>query len=138
MSTDLREYRPNSHHAADLSLVGYEAEATDGPLGQVERDAGDHLVVDTGPWMPGGRVLVPVGLVARVDHLERVVHLDCPRARIRSAPTTATVELNGGTRPGRGPYGDGPRPEGPRPEDPRPEGLRRDGSRHGAHRDRPG
>ncbi|CAN3984905.1 PRC-barrel domain containing protein [Kitasatospora purpeofusca] len=96
MATELREYRPGSHHAADLTLVGYDVEATDGPLGRVEQDAGDHLLVDTRPWVPGAPVPVPIGTVARVDHLELVVHLDCPRARIRLAPPSAAVELTGG------------------------------------------
>ncbi|MFF2145596.1 PRC-barrel domain containing protein [Kitasatospora sp. NPDC058190] len=89
MSTDLWEYRPGSHPAADLTLVGYEVHATDGPLGRVEQDAGDHLLVDASAWVPGNRVLVPVGLVARIDHLNLAVHLDCPRARLSSAPPTA-------------------------------------------------
>ncbi|MBV6702548.1 PRC-barrel domain containing protein [Kitasatospora aureofaciens] len=93
MSTDLWEYRPGPHHAAELSLAGYEVEATDGPLGRVEQDTGDHLLVDAELWVPGSRVLVPVGLVARIDHLELTVHLDCPRARVRSAPPPAAVEL---------------------------------------------
>ncbi|MEV0193762.1 PRC-barrel domain containing protein [Kitasatospora purpeofusca] len=95
MTTELREYRPGSHHAADLVLVGYDVEATDGPLGRVEQDAGDHLLVDTRPWVPGAPLLVPIGTVARVDHLELVVHLDCPRARVRLAPPPAAVELAG-------------------------------------------
>ncbi|WP_051742782.1 hypothetical protein [Kitasatospora sp. MBT66] len=95
MTTELREYRPGSHHAADLVLVGYDVEATDGPLGRVEQDAGDHLLVDTRPWVPGAPLLVPIGTVARVDHLELVVHLDCARARIRLAPPPAAVELAG-------------------------------------------
>ncbi|MFF7454273.1 PRC-barrel domain containing protein [Kitasatospora sp. NPDC008115] len=96
MTTDLWEYRPGSHHAADLTLVGYDVEATDGPLGHVDQDAGDHLLVDTRPWVPGAPVLVPVGLVSRIDHLELVVHLDCPRARVRSAPPPAAVDGTGG------------------------------------------
>ncbi|MEV6977036.1 PRC-barrel domain containing protein [Kitasatospora sp. NPDC093806] len=92
MTTDLWEYRPSSHHTADQALAGYEVEATDGPLGRVEQDAGDHLLVDTRPWVPGAPVLVPVGLVARIDHLERVVHLDCPRARVGSAPPPSVVD----------------------------------------------
>ncbi|GAB7186895.1 hypothetical protein ATKI12_6726 [Kitasatospora sp. Ki12] len=89
MSTDLWEHRPGSHPAADLGLVGYEVLATDGPVGRVEQDTGDRLLVDAEPWVPGTRVLVPVGLVARVDHLVRAVHLDCPRARLSSAPPAA-------------------------------------------------
>ncbi|MFF2350679.1 hypothetical protein ACFVVL_12935 [Kitasatospora sp. NPDC058115] len=95
MTTDLWEYRPGSHHAADLTLVGYDVEATDGPLGHVDQDAGDHLLVDTRPWVPGAPVLVPVGLVSRIDHLELVVHLDCPRARVRSAPPPAAIDRAG-------------------------------------------
>ncbi|MER7667094.1 PRC-barrel domain containing protein [Kitasatospora sp. NPDC096128] len=89
MSTDLWEHRPGSHPAADLSLAGYEVHATDGPLGRVEQDAGDQLTVDAGRWVPGARVLAPVGLVARIDHLDRVVHLDCPRARLTAVPPPA-------------------------------------------------
>ncbi|WP_051709600.1 hypothetical protein [Streptomyces sp. NRRL S-350] len=90
MSTELWEYRPGSSHpAAGPGLVGYEVQATDGPVGPVERDTGDHLLVDAESWVPGTRVLVPVGLVARVDHLELAVHLDCPRARLSSAPAAA-------------------------------------------------
>ncbi|MFE6865847.1 PRC-barrel domain containing protein [Kitasatospora sp. NPDC057692] len=92
MTTELWEYRPGSHHAADPTLVGYEVEATDGPLGRVDQDAGDHLLVDTRPWVPGAPVLVPVGLVARIDHLELVVHLDCPRARVGSAPPPVALD----------------------------------------------
>ncbi|MFE6056631.1 PRC-barrel domain containing protein [Kitasatospora sp. NPDC056446] len=89
MSTDLWEHRPGSHPAADLGLTGYEVSATDGPVGRVTQDTGDHLLVDADSWVPGTRVLVPVGLVVRVDHLDRAVHLDCPRARLSSAPPTA-------------------------------------------------
>ncbi|MEV7773591.1 PRC-barrel domain containing protein [Kitasatospora sp. NPDC086791] len=98
MSTELWEHRPGSHPAADPGLVGYEVQATDGPVGRVEQDGGDHLLVDAGPWVPGARVLVPMGQVARVDHLDRVVHLDCPRARLSSAPAAA-VDLTA-PRPG--------------------------------------
>ncbi|MGW3077808.1 PRC-barrel domain containing protein [Kitasatospora sp. NPDC001132] len=89
MTTDLWEYRPGSHSAADLTLVGYEVRATDGPVGRVEQDTGDHLLVDAEPWVRGTRVLVPTRLVARLDHLDRTVHLDCPRARLSSAPPAA-------------------------------------------------
>ncbi|MFE4517941.1 PRC-barrel domain containing protein [Kitasatospora sp. NPDC056783] len=89
MTTELWEHRPGSHPAADITLTGYEVHATDGPVGRVVQDAGDHLLVDAEPWVPGTRVLVPAGLVARLDHLDRAVHLDCPRARLSSAPPAA-------------------------------------------------
>lgn len=89
MSTDLWEHHPGTHPAADPSLVGYEVLAIDGPLGRVEQDTGDHLLVDAAPWVPGARVPVPFGLVARVDHLERSVRLDCTRAHLSAVPPTA-------------------------------------------------
>ncbi|MGV9270860.1 hypothetical protein ACWDRR_40200 [Kitasatospora sp. NPDC003701] len=101
MTTAPWEYRPGSHPAADMNLVGYEVEGTDGPLGRVERDTGDQLLVDAGAWVPGVRVPVPVGLVARIDHLELVVHLDCPRARLRAVPPPAVVVEAGGDAAGR-------------------------------------
>ncbi|MDG4761461.1 PRC-barrel domain-containing protein [Micromonospora sp. WMMD710] len=73
-----------------LDLVGYHVEATDGRIGTIdeasdETDAG-HLVVDTGPWILGRKVLLPAGTVFRVDHQERVVHVDCTRQEIKDAP----------------------------------------------------
>ncbi|MFD4883309.1 PRC-barrel domain containing protein [Kitasatospora sp. NPDC058402] len=100
MTTDLWEYRPGPHHAADLSLTGYEVQATDGPLGRVEHDTGDHLLIDAGPWVAGTRLSVPVALVSRIDHLELTVHLDCPRARLSPAPAVA-VHLGSACDPHR-------------------------------------
>ncbi|MBM0277100.1 PRC-barrel domain containing protein [Micromonospora tarensis] len=73
-----------------VDLVGYRAEASDGGIGTIdeasdEADAG-YLVVDTGPWIFGQKVLLPAGTVARVDHQERVVHIDRTRQEIRDAP----------------------------------------------------
>ncbi|MFG3639709.1 PRC-barrel domain-containing protein [Micromonospora sp. NPDC047762] len=71
-------------------LVGYQVQASDGRIGTIdetsdEADAG-HLVVDTGPWIFGQKVLLPAGTVDRVDHQERVVHVDRTRQQIKDAP----------------------------------------------------
>ncbi|MGC4866025.1 PRC-barrel domain-containing protein [Micromonospora sp. DT53] len=73
-----------------VDLVGYQVQASDGRIGSIdeasdEADAG-HLVVDTGPWIFGQKVLLPAGTVARVDHQERVVHVDRTRQQIKDAP----------------------------------------------------
>ncbi|MBW4718659.1 PRC-barrel domain containing protein [Saccharothrix obliqua] len=71
-------------------LVGYEVEATDGGIGKIaESDAdapADCLVVDTGPWIFGREVVLPVGTVRRVDHDERKVYVDRTREQIKNAP----------------------------------------------------
>jgi hypothetical protein len=73
-----------------LDLSGYRVEATDGRIGSIDRaseDAGaGYLVVDTGAWIFGKKVLLPVGTVARVDHLDRVVHVDRTREQVRESP----------------------------------------------------
>ncbi|MBQ0990373.1 PRC-barrel domain-containing protein [Micromonospora sp. H61] len=73
-----------------VDLVGYQVQASDGRIGTIdetsdEADAG-HLVVDTGPWIFGQKVLLPAGTVDRVDHQERVVHVDRTRQQIKDAP----------------------------------------------------
>ncbi|TWJ25312.1 PRC-barrel domain containing protein [Micromonospora endolithica] len=73
-----------------VDLVGYRVEAVDGGIGTVDGasdDAGAQwLVVDTGPWIFGRKVLLPVGTVERVDHLDRTVHLDRTREQVKESP----------------------------------------------------
>jgi hypothetical protein len=74
----------------EIDLAGYAVEATDGGIGSVVEV--DHtpgaafLVVDTGPWIFGRRVLLPVGVIERVDHPERTVHVDRTRDQVKDAP----------------------------------------------------
>ncbi|MFF4809468.1 PRC-barrel domain-containing protein [Micromonospora chersina] len=73
-----------------IDLTGYRVEATDGRIGAIDGASDDagagYLVVDTGPWIFGRKVLLPVGTVARVDHLERVVHVDRTREQVKESP----------------------------------------------------
>ncbi|MEU7477009.1 PRC-barrel domain containing protein [Lentzea sp. NPDC042327] len=77
-------------HRPDTGLIGYEVEATDGSIGKVHDDnaevPGDCLLVDTGPWIFGHKVVLPVGTVRRVDHDERKVWVDRTRQQIKDAP----------------------------------------------------
>jgi hypothetical protein len=65
-------------------------EATDGSIGTVQRATyevgSSYVVVDTGPWIPGGRLLLPAGIVSRVDRLVRTVHVDRTKDEIKGAP----------------------------------------------------
>lgn len=74
----------------DMDLVGYKVEATDGHIGKVdeatyEADAG-YIVVDTGPWIFGKHVLLPAGVVDRVDFDEETVYVNRPKDEIKAAP----------------------------------------------------
>ncbi|MFI5496572.1 PRC-barrel domain-containing protein [Actinoplanes sp. NPDC051859] len=74
---------------ADL-LAGYHVEATDGSIGKIDEatyDVGNaYLVVDTGPWIFGRKVLLPAGTVVRVDHDDNKVHVDRTKAQIKDSP----------------------------------------------------
>ena len=46
-------------------------------------------MVDTGPWIFGRVVLLPAGVVERVDHRSRTVLVDRTKEQIRNAPEYA-------------------------------------------------
>ncbi|MEV4618126.1 PRC-barrel domain containing protein [Asanoa sp. NPDC049573] len=69
-----------------LDLTGYAVMAVDGEIGKVEKASETDLVVDTGPWIFGRTVLLPAGVVDRVDHQSRTVWVDRTRSQIKDAP----------------------------------------------------
>ncbi|USX54988.1 PRC-barrel domain containing protein [Lentzea sp. HUAS12] len=84
------EPRQDLDDRPDTGLIGYEVEATDGGIGKVDEDNAkvphDCLMVDTGPWIFGRKVVLPVGTVRHVDHAERKVHVDRTKEQIKNAP----------------------------------------------------
>ena len=71
-------------------LTGFEVEAIDGGIGKVDEatyDAGSsYLVIDTGPWIFGKKVLVPAGIVDNVDLDEQKVYVNSTKDEIKNAP----------------------------------------------------
>jgi hypothetical protein len=55
----------------NLDLTGFSVEATDGGIGKVDEatyeTSRSYIVVDTGPWIFGKKVLLPAGVFQRVD-----------------------------------------------------------------------
>ncbi|MDG4769619.1 PRC-barrel domain containing protein [Solwaraspora sp. WMMD792] len=72
------------------NLAGYHVEATDGGIGRIdsatEEVDGSHLVVDTGPWIFGRKVMLPAGVVNHVDHDAQKVYVDRDKGQIKDAP----------------------------------------------------
>ncbi|MFC4145581.1 PRC-barrel domain containing protein [Micromonospora mangrovi] len=75
---------------ASADLTGYKVEATDGGIGRIDSASHDvddsYLVVDTGPWIFGKKVMLPAGTVSHVDHDERTVYVDREKDQIKAAP----------------------------------------------------
>jgi hypothetical protein len=75
---------------ADLDLIGYSVEATDGSIGKID-DATDevgasYIVVDTGPWIFGKHVLLPAGVIDRVDPDSETVFVNRTKDEIKDSP----------------------------------------------------
>jgi hypothetical protein len=74
----------------NLDLTGFSVEATDGGIGKVDEatyeTSRSYIVVDTGPWIFGNKVLLPAGVVQRVDLDSETVFVDRTKDEIKSAP----------------------------------------------------
>lgn len=71
-------------------VVGYGVEALDGSIGKVDEatyDAGaSYIVVDTGPWIFGKKVLLPAGVVSNVDHESESIFVNRNKDEIKDSP----------------------------------------------------
>jgi hypothetical protein len=85
---DLWTYREETFSQTDL--VGFSVEARDGGIGKIDEATyevgGSFLVVDTGPWIFGKKVMIPAGVVERVDLDTETVFVDRTKDEIKSAP----------------------------------------------------
>jgi hypothetical protein len=71
-------------------VTGYSVEATDGSIGKIDEASYDvgagYIVVDTGPWIFGKKVMLPAGVIDRVDHDEKQVFVNRTKDQIKNAP----------------------------------------------------
>ncbi len=84
-------YRDTAGYTEGTDLTGYKIAAVDGDIGKVDQATDQSgtagLVVDTGPWIFGRKVLLPAGVVERVDHDDdEKVYVDRTKDQIKAAP----------------------------------------------------
>jgi uncharacterized protein YrrD len=84
---------PNLRSADEI--MDYDVEATDGAIGHVEDFLFDEMewslrwvLIDTGVWIPGRKVLIPISWIDRIMMADETVHLALPRDLIASSPST--------------------------------------------------
>ena len=95
-ASDLWTYRTESglgDSALRRDISGFGVEALDGSIGKIDEATYDvsssYVVVDTGPWIFGKKVMLPAGVIDRVDLDEEKVYVhrdegrDQERARVR-------------------------------------------------------
>ena len=90
--SDVWTYRDTALGSATsgTDVVGYDVEALDGSIGKVDEatfDAGSaYIVVDTGPWIFGKKVMIPAGVIRDADHNEEKVFVNRTKEQIKNAP----------------------------------------------------
>ena len=88
--SDLWGYAPAVGHNPGNSLIGFKVEATDGSIGKIDRHSDEvgsaYIVVDTGVWIFGKDVLLPAGVIERVDAAEQKVYVSRTKDEIKDAP----------------------------------------------------
>jgi len=87
-SVDIWTYREQTWTAG--KLTGYGVEAADGSIGKIDEASYDvgagYIVVDTGPWILGKKVMLPAGVIDRVDRDEEKVYVNRTKEQIKNAP----------------------------------------------------
>jgi hypothetical protein len=95
-SPDIWSYRERDWGTTDLT--GYDVEAVDGEIGSIDKATAEigssYIVVDTGPWIFGKKVMLPAGVIDRVDASDEKVYVDRTKDEIRSAPEFDEERLN--------------------------------------------
>ena len=74
----------------NIDLTGFEVEATDGKIGKVDdatyEAAGSFIVVDTGPWIFGKKVMIPAGVIRDLDPDTQTIFVGLTKDEIKNAP----------------------------------------------------
>ena len=89
-SSNLWQYNIGQEDWSDDRLVGYKIAAEDGDIGKIDEATTETgaqcVVVDTGPWILGKKVMLPAGLITSVDHAEEKVYVARTKDQIKDAP----------------------------------------------------
>jgi hypothetical protein len=73
-----------------VDLTGFSVEATDGSIGKVDESTHEmgnsFIVVDTGPWIFGKKVMIPAGVIRDIDPDSQTVFVARTKDEIKNAP----------------------------------------------------
>ncbi|HEX6701324.1 MAG TPA: hypothetical protein VF101_11390 [Gaiellaceae bacterium] len=74
----------------NLDLTGFKVEARDGGIGKVDEATheagGSFVVIDTGPWIFGKKVMLPAGVIRDIDLDTETIFVDRTKDEIKNAP----------------------------------------------------
>ena len=84
-TVDMWTYREGvaSSDVSPINVVGYGVEASDDATYEL---GSSYIVVDTGPWIFGKKVMLPAGVIQSVDDDEEKIFVDRSKDEIKHAP----------------------------------------------------
>lgn len=89
-SSDMWEFAHDPSDWATGRLIGYSVEASDGGIGKIDDATSEiganRVVVDTGPWIFGKKVMIPAGMIERVVHDDQTVYVSLSKNQIKDSP----------------------------------------------------
>ena len=89
MNTQMWEYRTDIRQNV-RNLQGCKVAARDGDIGKVDEASEEvgsaAIVVDTGPWIFGRKVVIPAGVIERVDLDDEKVYVSMTKDQIKESP----------------------------------------------------
>jgi hypothetical protein len=92
---DVWTYRDTSQLGSNVvdtkvDLSGFKVEALDGSIGSIDESTygtnRSYVVVDTGPWIFGKKVILPAGVIRGIDETEELVYINRTKDEIKNAP----------------------------------------------------
>jgi hypothetical protein len=89
MDTNVWTY--SGEYAEEPMIVeGFKVEASDGDIGKVDEatyEVGSScVVVDTGPWIFGRKVVLPAGVIERIDLDNEKIQVGLTKDQIKASP----------------------------------------------------
>jgi hypothetical protein len=87
-TADIWAYRETRWTQSELA--GFKVEALDGSIGKIDEATNDvgagYIVVDTGPWIFGKKVMLPAGVIKDIDLDTETVFVNRTKDEIKNAP----------------------------------------------------
>ena len=81
-----------------VDLVGFSVEALDGSIGKIDEASDEvgagYIVIDTGPWIFGKKVLLPAGVIESYDLDDTCVYVQRTKDEIKNAPEFDPDQVN--------------------------------------------
>jgi hypothetical protein len=75
---------------SNVDLTGFKVEARDGSIGKVDEATheagGSFIIVDTGVWIFGKKVMLPAGVIRDIDLDTEMIFVDLTKDQIENAP----------------------------------------------------